>query len=73
MSLLLKQVGGKDKLLLSAQVNGIGAEINDRSWDLQGSVSVKEVLVLDHITKGKFGYEDTVRAYHLITITFIIC
>ena len=57
--MLLKQVERKDqeKLLLLVQVNTIEAEINDRSWDLQGGLLVKEVAILDYIAKGINNYD----------------
>ncbi len=33
----------------------IDADVTDRKWDTQGSVSLKGVAILDHITPGKVG------------------
>ena len=33
-------------------VNGTNAEVFDRSWDLQGKVSVHDVVIMDYITLG---------------------
>ena len=39
-------------MLLLVGVNGTNAEVFDRSWDLQGKVSVREVVISDYITLG---------------------
>ena len=39
--------------LLSISINGLSLEMNDRNWDLQGGVSLHDIAILDHITKGQ--------------------
>ena len=46
------QSSGKELNLLSVYVNGLKAEVNDRNWDLQGSVSIHDLAIYDHITPG---------------------
>ncbi len=41
--------------LLEVLVMDIDADVTDRKWDTQGSVSLKGVAILDHITPGKVG------------------
>ena len=51
----LSQLGrdGKQQPLLLVGVKGMVADVNDRSWDLQGCVSVDNISILDYITQGK--------------------
>ena len=41
------------KSLLKVVVSDIQVDVVDRKWDMQGSVSVKSVAVLDHTTLGQ--------------------
>ena len=43
--------GGETDLLL-VSVTGLQAEVFDRNWDMQGSVSIQDLVVCDYITKG---------------------
>lgn len=38
--------------LLDIVIRDIQADVVDRKWDTQGSVTMREVVVLDHITPG---------------------
>ena len=44
--------GGGEVALLAVSASGMQAEVNDRNWDLQGNVSIKEVAIHDYIYKG---------------------
>lgn len=39
--------------LLDIVISDIRADVVDRKWDTQGSVAMREVMVVDHITKGQ--------------------
>jgi len=41
--------------LLEVVVMDINADVTDRKWDTQGNVTLKEVAIMDHITKGGWG------------------
>ena len=38
--------------LLDILISDIQADVIDRKWDTQGSITMREVAVLDHITTG---------------------
>ena len=42
-----------EKPVLDVIIGSMKADIVDRKWDTQGSVSMKEVAILDYITTGK--------------------
>ena len=48
-----KKKGGEEKPVLDVIIGCMKADIVDRKWDTQGSVSMKEVAILDYITKGE--------------------
>lgn len=44
---------GCESKLLSVVFEGLSLETNDRNWDLQGGVSLRNIHILDYITKGQ--------------------
>ena len=42
----------EDKPVLDVVVGSIKADIINRKWDIQGSVTIKDVAILDYITLG---------------------
>ena len=45
-------VNAEETNLLTVSLNGLQAEVFDRNWDLQGSVSIQDLIVCDYITRG---------------------
>ena len=43
-----------EKPVLDVIIGSMKADIVDRKWDTQGSVSMKEVVILDYITTGEY-------------------
>lgn len=41
-----------EKPMIDIIIGSMKADIVDRKWDTQGSVSMKEVAILDYITMG---------------------
>ena len=33
-------------------MSGLQAEVFDRNWDMQGNVSIKDIIIYDYITQG---------------------
>lgn len=48
-----KKKGRVERPVLDVIIGCMKADIVDRKWDTQGSVSMKEVAVLDYITTGE--------------------
>lgn len=48
-----KKKGREEQPVLDVIIGSMKADIVDRKWDTQGSVSMKEVAVLDYITTGE--------------------
>ena len=44
---------GNQRTLLIVSVEEMKADVSDRSWDAQGSVTIGNVSVLDHISLGE--------------------
>ena len=44
---------GEQLPLLDISVLGMNADVVDRLWDMQGSVTIHEVVILDYITLGQ--------------------
>lgn len=40
--------------MIDVIIGSMKADIVDRKWDTQGSVSMKEVAILDYITTGTY-------------------
>ena len=47
-----KKKGAVEQPVLDVIIGSMKADIVDRKWDTQGSVSMKEVAILDYITTG---------------------
>ena len=43
---------GEQKPLLHIVVGNMKADVVDRKWDTQGSITMKSITILDYITKG---------------------
>ena len=41
------------KPLLHLQISEVTANIRDRNWDSSAAISVKDIVIFDHITLGK--------------------
>ena len=41
------------KPLLHLQISEVAANVRERSWDSSAAVSVKDIVIFDHITLGK--------------------
>lgn len=41
------------RVLLDVSVEEMRADVNDRSWDAQGTVTIGNVSVLDHMSLGE--------------------
>ena len=41
------------KPLLHLQISEVMANVRDRSWDSSAAISVKDIVIFDHITLGK--------------------
>ena len=48
-----KKKGVGEQPVLDVIIGCMKADIVDRKWDTQGSVSMKEVAILDYVTKGE--------------------
>ena len=46
--------GPVEKPVIDIIIGSMKADIVDRKWDTQGSVSMKEVAILDYITTGAY-------------------
>ena len=54
ISVSLSQLDGRggESLLLSFAIHHTAAEVNDRNWDAQGKVYIKDIEILDYVNKG---------------------
>lgn len=43
----------EQRVLLDVSVEDMRADVNDRSWDAQGTVTIGNVSVLDHMSLGE--------------------
>ena len=41
------------KSLLHLQISEVMANVREKSWDFSAAISVKDIVIFDHITLGK--------------------